>query len=833
MTVSHNATTPAPEPPATRADVPLVETVLDLAIRDQDLSERQRVIVLASLESTEAITAELDGETSGIRSSPATPSPAEEVSTKVEAVGAFLSSVTVSGFRGIGDKAQLKLHPGPGLTVVAGRNGSGKSSFAEALEFALTGDSYRWAGKKATYWKGSWRNLHQNRTAEVLIELAEQGAGLTKLGVEWTADAPLEDSSVWTQRPGERRNAGIDSLGWSDALELYRPILSYDELGQRLDGSPTDLYRSLEGILGLDQLADGIDRLSDQVKRLKGPAAEVTAAKRSLKTVLEFAEDPRAQSAFAQVRKNKPNLELLGKIATGVTATDQIGARLRDLSELTLPDELEIKRVADELLAAVQELAQIGGTASAQAHVRSTLLEQALALHSEHGDQDCPVCGVGALDSSWRERVARQLEAEKSEFAAIRAARLRLTEGRQAAHAQVAVPVLPILDDLDLGSLAEAEAILKLWRQAPTSDVRLAQHLTSNAASVLAVLSRLRGEAEERLSGRDDSWGELAQQIAAWVQLKRVADKFSVDLADVSAAAVWLKKTAEHLRNARLEPLADGARRIWAKLRQESSIDLDDVTLSGQRSRGKVNLRATVDGVETDALPVMSQGELNAIALALFLPRATMPASPLQFVVLDDPVQAMDPAKVDGLTDVLVEYAKDRQVVVFTHDDRLAESVRRTAPEARIVQVERGTGSKVEVSECQSPARRYVEDLRDLLRDQNLPASVLGQAIPAYARLAVEAAAHEVYFRHQLIDGGSRREVEKTWTKALKTAQRIALAVYGDAGRDLSKWSQSTPYRKAAVDLCSRGVHGQLKSDPAGALSDVRRTVDDLLGLQS
>jgi hypothetical protein len=37
-------------------------------------------------------------------------------------------------------------------------------------------------------------------------------------------------------------------------------------------------------------------------------------------------------------------------------------------------------------------------------------------------------------------------------------------------------------------------------------------------------------------------------------------------------------------------------------------------------------------------------------ALALLLPpRARLPASPFRFLVIDDPVQAMDPAKVDGL----------------------------------------------------------------------------------------------------------------------------------------------------------------------------------------
>jgi recombinational DNA repair ATPase RecF len=844
---------------AAPGDESVADTVVVLADQDAALSERQKMLVLAAMESPEALADEFGGgvEPGIIGTHEATNSPATEpgVATEPEPrsepelrtapgagpeseagteptpepVGAFLTSITVAGFRGIGPEARLDLQPGPGLTVVAGRNGSGKSSFSEALEFALTGESYRWKGKKA-FWTNSWRNLHQLQSTRIRIALAEEGHGRTEIGVDWAATSGLKDAKVWTQRHGKARTPGIDSLGWTKALELYRPILSYDELNQRLEGTPTDLYRSLESILGLDQIADGIDRLADQVKQLRAAADDTNAAKNALKARLEPIDDDRARTVLAQLTKLKPDVDLVTRTALSSIPTDGVGEQLRSLSELAVPDQQAVESAANELLKAVQRLAELANDASEQADTRSRLIEAALNFHSRHGDQVCPVCHGNLLDMEWHRRAQAGLAADRESIATLRSARADLEGRRSAALTLLELVELPSPDEaLGLATLEEAHDVLKVWRDAPATETELARHLVTSIASVADVLTRLRNEAAAKLGERDDDWRVVAVDVLEWVKLRRSADAGSENLRDARKSHAWLKSNAEQLRNQRLEPLAEKAKWIWSHLRKESNVDLDAITLSGQRNRGSVTLAARVDGEPTEALPVMSQGELNAVAMALFLPRATLPDSPLRFVVLDDPVQAMDPDKVDGLTEVLVEYAEDRQVIVFSHDDRLTEAVRRTAPGARIVQVERGADSAITIVPCQSPAQRYVRDVTDLLADKNLPPAVINKAVPGYVRLAVEAAAHEVHFAERLAKGEQRHEVEAAWECTSTTSDRVALALFGTKSFNLNRW-QRIAHRSRTLSTCRKGVHEGLTRVADGMVDDLRQTVEDILG---
>src|SRR4029079_6973510 len=192
-----------------------------------------------------------------------------------------------------------------------------------------------------------------------------------------------------------------------------------------------------------------------------------------------------------------------------------------------------------------------------------------------------------------------------------------------------------------------------------------------------------------------------------------------------------------------------------------SNVALGRIELAGAKGQRRVTLDVTVDGIPGAALGVMSQGELHSLALSLFLPRATLSESPFRFVVIDDPVQSMDPARVDGLARALEETAQTRQVIVFTHDERLPEAVRRLAIKSNNLRVTRRPKSVVEVRTALDPVQAHIEDALALVHTTDLPTDVLRRVVPGVCRSALEAAFITVIRRRRLAAGRQHTEVEE------------------------------------------------------------------------
>jgi len=464
------------------------------------------------------------------------------------------------------------------------------------------------------------------------------------------------------------------------------------------------------------------------------------------------------------------------------------------------------------------------------------LLQKALELHRHEGDGDCPVCGQSAaLDATWHRRAEEEAEALRTEAEVADEAHRQLREAEQTAQALAQPPPAALSKAAELGlDASDTERAWSTWHEAATlAGQALAEVLEARAPVLEEAVEHLREQAQRSLKEREDAWRPTSLALAEWLPGARAMLAEAETVKHLKAAEDWLRHTATQIRNERFEPIKEEVKQIWSLLRTNSHVDLDDVTFEGKTTSRRVNLEVTVDGTEGVALGVMSQGELHSLALSLFLPRASLDASPFRFLVIDDPVQSMDPARVDGLARVLDRKAKDRQVVVFTHDDRLPEAVRRLGIAAKILEVQRREGSVVELREVRSPARQYLDDAFALVHTEDLPKIAKERVVPGLCRQSLEAACTDVVRRRRLTRGEAHDDVEKLFDEHTKLLPRLALALFDDPDKAgdvyASLKNRFGPWQIETVKLCNEGAHkGFPGGDPRGFVRNVEKLTNEL-----
>lgn len=785
-------------------------TVLDLLIERLDETKadnRTTDLVLAACMGDAALDATVSGD--------AVDRPKRSTRAAASAAHAYLAAIDVEGFRGIGPRSRLALEPGPGLTLVVGRNGSGKSSFAEAAELLLTGENRRWSGRP-TAWQDGWRNLHHSTTAIEVDLLADGQPGSTTVRGAWTTTASLEDVTTSAQSTGGAR---IDDvvLDHAGPIRVYRPFLSYNELGSMLEDRPSDLYDALEAVLGLEELGDASERLRQRRLADEKLGKEVAKQIAALAKRCAALDDERATRAHVAISaKPRPDLAALAAVV-GDGSDDRSGDLdlLRQLCNLRGPDWKTAATMAIDIRSVAKEAARLSGTDAGKAKELADLLGAALQVHEHHGDTACPVCGAGTLDDHWRQRATEQaatLRAEATEASHARRALLTAVDTGKRLLVEPP-PFLARAEDVGIN----AEPVRLAWASwasfAVDEPLALADHL-DEVQSLTEAITSIPSEAEVELERRQDAWKPIRLDLSAWLVGAQAALDADRRAKEISRAEKWMKDAAADLRDQRFAPIADAARALWATLRQQSNVELGRIELEGAATRRRVSLDVTVDGTPAGAIGVMSQGELHALALSLFLPRATSADSPFRFVVIDDPVQAMDPARVDGLARVLEQTSRSHQVIVFSHDDRLPESVRRQQIPARVLQVQRRSDSRVDVQVALDPIGQLIDDAKALANTDDLPAAAARRVVPGFLRAALEAACNDAIRRRDLAAGVPHAEVEATILAADALTKRLALALHGDSSKHTSVMNDiQTRFGKSKADVIRRVNKGSHEGD--------------------
>lgn len=126
-----------------------------------------------------------------------------------------------------------------------------------------------------------------------------------------------------------------------------------------------------------------------------------------------------------------------------------------------------------------------------------------------------------------------------------------------------------------------------------------------------------------------------------------------------------ITKKANELIDTHLTTLVDNK---FEEERNNLSIDHLNIKLKRESDRSGANFKTSTEAdIKCNASDVLSEGEQKALALAGFLTETHI-ISPNGPIILDDPVSSLDRERSLKVAERLAKESKGRQVIIFTHD---------------------------------------------------------------------------------------------------------------------------------------------------------------------
>lgn len=630
-----------------------------------------------------------------------------------------LAYVDLCGFRGY--RKPIRIEFAERFTIIDGRNGVGKSTIFDAIEFALTGTLSKYNDAKAAgqsvadyiWWTGKGPTP-DDRYVDVGFRSGDEEINIRRTQFGEPDPAQLEkvaarlcDSALAPQSP---------------LKQLCSTSIIRDEhiASLSLDLKETERYALLREALGANDADEWITKASQLLaaskRRTTAAQQEVTAANNAVALAARRIDEVRAglvadevmSEAVARLRlfadtqasPDKlagPVRESLAAAVARVDALESLASRWEAAREqrLRLPDLAKSRREAedasDAASAALVTVSQKPAAASASAlAAQARDLIGLISLGRKIGLQGgcCPLCAKGQPHEDFEngiavaEALARRLDDEAAEEAkreqAIEAAKSALATAQANAAAcnaayRKAEDFLKAFDnDLKLNGLADGPTLdevknrqseLRTSIEGARKDLRILE--TLRLSGELERAQHAEAEAKQLLTHTQERAGQARRAEAVASAIHDAARRAASETLDRRLDRV-LPLMAEFYRRLRPHP-------VWRDI--EYSI------------RGDVKrfLKLQV-GENLNPQFLFSSGQRRATGLAFLLSiNVSLAWSRWRTILLDDPVQHVDDFRTVHLAEVAAQLvAEGRQIICAVEDAALADLLCRRLPVDRL-----------------------------------------------------------------------------------------------------------------------------------------------------
>jgi len=632
-----------------------------------------------------------------------------------------LDFIEVCGFRGFRDLVRINF--GRGFTVITGRNGVGKSTLCDAVEFAITGSIDKYAVEKAAKESLSdylwWRGEGVPNAHYVTASFVDDS------GNPFTITRTRERGS--DRSPEEIHTALCRGPAPDDALrQLTRTSIIRDEwiAALSLDLTETERFDLVRSALGALEGSEAGSRAKEVVTaaeaaHTRDEAAYEAARSRLADRLTQQSETQAALSrsgdvsgalqVIAAAAPDAPT-ELTARLAAGRNALANGRARLGRIGEaLQLGREVAAAQAVYNAPEAVakREAASAAHEAAQREHVAAQqvvseaeqrlsreeemdAMAASLSLLVEHGerlglhDDHCPLCAAHRTSDEFAAGLAAARQRITSLASGVQAARDALASAKENARQpsltlQAAAATVQAHAD-ELRRLRDQEAAHVDFYDQWGLDHRFIQDPDGLEQAISPERDRLidlerallvleASQAVSRMSSIESNISALRAEIEKLAQAVSQSQNAVTAAREIERS---VRRVSAEIIDERLAQISPLLNELYQRLRPHADWRTIDYSIRGDVRRF-LSLKVG-DGLNPQF--VFSSGQRRAAGLAFLLLSVHLARAwtPLRSLLLDDPVQHIDDFRALHLVEVLAALRLDgRQIICAVEDSSLAD----------------------------------------------------------------------------------------------------------------------------------------------------------------
>jgi energy-coupling factor transporter ATP-binding protein EcfA2 len=603
-----------------------------------------------------------------------------------------VSSIDLSWFRGAGES--ITLNTNLKSVVVYGANGSGKSSFADALEYIVMKGKighlkHEYSGSKQE--KGVI-NTHRPDGWNSTIVLSLDGK--MKLAVKIAQDGTPTFSSTPS-----------DFVDFVQSWQLERLLLRQDEVANFITDTKGHKYSVLLPLLGLDNLetaADNVSKLKKHINDLSevlSKKIELQQKKKNVERYLSGVADDVAYSALRAIATKydidtdriSGHDQLLNSVQTSVKA--RIDSMTPEIVRHTLLKKIHEQNLQNMLSDAIEKRNIIRDKIDELLNTRIQILQSAQKyndnLKEDAEDIQCPACGISIAKAEFETHV-------KSELAKLQelcSARDSAGQALQNLRNSITQTLTDFNDEnLQQWLKEEPQTELKTSIEKLSNLNKRAWHdkFTIEDQGILSQAVQLISEAAKIAVARiPPSSNQLIQDMNEVEAIKTIPEIRKLE-ADISLAGdivrsldsmeSAIRKNIRAKTEQVIASISKDVQFLWTKLHPQQPIENIRLYLPPDVDKS-LDIALKFHGVEQPSPRLtLSEGHRNSLGLCIFLALARLEKNRQTPIFLDDIVSSLDRGHRGNVTDLLLNHMKERQILLFTHDREWFQELRVLLP---------------------------------------------------------------------------------------------------------------------------------------------------------